>query len=81
MAESFEIGAIEEMDAQNGQNEIVEREPGKIAGRLWRVTGSLPTEQRNVAFTTSNCSTFSTHLLPSFRQTLPPKLIQPQLMP
>ena len=48
LAQRVEIGAVEEVDPQHRQNEIVKRARGKVAGWMRRIVGRLPTEDRNV---------------------------------
>src|SRR5206468_3600200 len=48
-AQCVEVAAVEEVDAEDRQREIVNGQPREIAGRLRNVARRFPSEQRDVA--------------------------------
>ena len=48
LAQGVEIGAVEEVDAQYGEHEVVNGASGKIAGWMRRIIGRFLSEYRNV---------------------------------
>ena len=49
LAQRFQIGAVEDVDAQNRLDEIVNGIPKEVAFRPWRVTCGFPDDQRDIA--------------------------------